>query len=161
MKIRQFIRKYRFEVTLVILTVIAVLLLVGNDSNNRIKGLVDQISNAVGNFLMRMLDGILENYAKLTPSDLFAFGLLLLIAFLVFFRIRWRVLTAPQFNVRVCPKCGHKIHRSHRKNTDRFLGTILFIALKRYKCVDRKCGWNGLVTAKSRMVELEPIIDEP
>ena len=110
---------------------------------------------------MRILNSIQLNYAKLTLSDLFAFGLLLLIAFLVFFRVRWRVLTAPQFNVRVCPKCWHKIHRSHRKNTDRFLGIILFIALKRYKCVDRKCGWNGLVTAKSRMVELEPILDEP
>lgn len=42
-----------------------------------------------------------------------------------------------------CPVCGkHNTTRIHRNRMDRFLS--LFLPLRRYRCLQPKCGWEGL-----------------
>lgn len=161
MKTLRLIRKYRFEISLSVIAVFAIALLVSGDRVDGTKGWINQILRGVGQFFSRMIEILRLDIGKLTPSDFVALGALLVVGFLILWRIRGRISNAPQFNVKVCPRCGSKLHRAHRKNWDRFLGGVLFLALKRYKCVDKKCAWNGLVTANSRTVELGSIMDEP
>jgi hypothetical protein len=157
MKIPKFIRTYRFEIIIFALAAIAIVLLVGDASNNLVKGITDRVYDSVWAFTARIGEWLRLRFAKFTPADFVAFVLLVIVAGLVFWRVRQRVSNAPGLNVRVCPRCGSKLHRAHRKPLDRVWSAILFLSLKRYACVDRKCGWNGLVTAKSRWVELEPV----
>lgn len=45
----------------------------------------------------------------------------------------------------VCPRCGHSIHRTHRRPLDRLASLI--VPLHRFRCSD--CGWSGLHVSSS------------
>jgi predicted RNA-binding Zn-ribbon protein involved in translation (DUF1610 family) len=44
-----------------------------------------------------------------------------------------------------CPRCGHSIHRSHRRPLDRVASLV--VPLQRFRCSE--CGWSGLHVSSS------------
>jgi predicted RNA-binding Zn-ribbon protein involved in translation (DUF1610 family) len=81
---------------------------------------------------------------RLTVADLA--GFLLLMAFLAI--IAWRELarlanSAP-LSADACPSCGGDLYRIHRSSSDRLLGSLSGIPLRRYQCSNETCGWQGL-----------------
>lgn len=42
-----------------------------------------------------------------------------------------------------CPRCGHSIHRSHRRPLDRVVSLV--VPLQRFRCSE--CGWSGVRTS--------------
>jgi len=65
----------------------------------------------------------------------------------VTWRIRWRLITAPRFAKRVCPRCGSALHRIHRHSLDHVIN--LFVPVRRYRCGNRECSWRGLRVGRS------------
>ena len=155
MKMSKFIRAYRFEIMMMVLVAIAILFLIGDDTHNAVRGFTDRISIAVGLFMMQLWEGIRLRLFGLSPSDYVGLGLLIVAAVLIYWRMRWRVASAPRLNTQVCPLCGSKLHRAHRKSLDKVIGGVLFLSLRRYKCVNSECSWNGLLTAESRKIKSE------
>lgn len=159
MKLSKLVRKYRIEFALTGITILAFFLLVGENRLGVVSGWTDQISQGARQWVALELETLRRDLASRSSINLIALGLLGLVLLLIPWRIRVWIENAPRFNTHECPKCGRKLHRARRKISDRVLGTVLFLALRRYKCVDRNCSWNGLVTAKSRQVELEPFAE--
>lgn len=156
MKLRKFVQKYRVEFLLLAVAVVAILLLVGGNQIGAFKGQVESFFAIIGQFFKQIFVSLQLSFSSLSPTNLLAIGLLLLVALLIPWRIRSWIVSSPRFNLKVCPRCESKLHRSHRKFSDRVLGVVLFLSIRRYKCIDRNCGWQGLVTAQSRKPELEP-----
>lgn len=160
MKMSKLIRKYRIEFALAVLAIFAILLLIGENRLGVVSGSVNQVFQGGRQWVALTLDTIRRDFASRSFLNLTALGLLVLVLLLIPWRIRVWIENAPRFNTHECPKCGRKVHRARRNISDRALGAILFLPLRRYKCVDRNCSWNGLVTAKSRQVELEPFAED-
>jgi hypothetical protein len=83
-----------------------------------------------------------------TMSDLTAYLLLVVVAGLVIWRVRHRLLTLPRFSDTQCPSCGSELVRIHRHGSDRVLG--LFVPLRRYRCKNDECGWQGRRVYRSK-----------
>jgi hypothetical protein len=73
-------------------------------------------------------------------------GLMLLLAFLAIFA--WRALVrlaeSAGLSADACPSCGRDLHRIHRSAFDRLVSRVSGIPLRRYRCSDETCGWQGL-----------------
>jgi hypothetical protein len=80
----------------------------------------------------------------LTATDLA--GSLLILAFLAIIGLRERARLAKSLRLSAdaCPSCGGKIYRIHRSGFDRWIGSVSGIPLRRYRCSDETCGWEGL-----------------
>ncbi|GAB4565843.1 MAG: hypothetical protein Kow0047_16770 [Anaerolineae bacterium] len=63
-------------------------------------------------------------------------------------RLRWRLSTHPALSRLVCPVCGSRLHRIHRRRRDRVLS--LLVPVRRYRCANDECGWEGLRYGRSR-----------
>lgn len=155
MKRLKSLKPYRFEIIVAALAIIAIFLLLGDDSHNAVRGFVTRMMADSLSFFERIREALGVQVRDLTPADFVAIGLLFVVFGLIYWRVRWRIWNAPKLNVHVCPLCGSKLHRVQRKQSDRILGAVLILSLRRYKCVHRQCGWSGLVTSKSRQIELE------
>jgi predicted RNA-binding Zn-ribbon protein involved in translation (DUF1610 family) len=81
---------------------------------------------------------------RLTVANLA--GFVLLIAFLAIFawRGRGRLANSALLSAEACPSCGAELHRIHRSAFDRLLGRLSGIPLRRYRCNNETCGWQGL-----------------
>ncbi|MEJ2599397.1 MAG: hypothetical protein P8Z00_13765 [Anaerolineales bacterium] len=84
-------------------------------------------------------------------------GFLLLLAFLVIlvWRQRWRLMNSPRLSAKICPDCGGELHRVHRHSFDRLLGNLSGIPLRRYKCGNEYCGWEGLRRRRKHQIRAE------
>ena len=51
---------------------------------------------------------------------------------------------------RSCPQCGGPAARVSRKLTDRMLSVVM--PVKRYRCFDLNCNWEGLLMSRRRPV---------
>ena len=91
----------------------------------------------VGNFLQR-----------LTFSDLIGGALLIAALVLLYLRGRWRLMTMERFTARVCPGCGGRLHRVHRRPIDRLVNVI--VPVVRYRCRNPECRWRGLRVKRAR-----------
>ncbi|HNB51920.1 MAG TPA: hypothetical protein PK530_08250 [Anaerolineales bacterium] len=156
MKRTKFFRKYRVEILLAFLAGIAMLILVGDATLTAAIQAFNGFFVTIWNIFSESWKTLQTNLSVGAPSDIIAVGILLLVVFLIPWRIRLWLQKAPRFNVRTCPQCGSRIHRARRNLLDRMVGAVLFIPLRRYACIERKCGWHGLVTAQSRQIEAEP-----
>jgi len=87
-------------------------------------------------------DGVVRFFQSRTLSDLI--GILFLVSALaiILWRIRWRLLNTVRYTGRQCPRCGSALHRVHRRGLDRALNVA--VPVRRYRCDNRECHWNGL-----------------
>jgi hypothetical protein len=151
-KAGKFWREWRAEIVIGLLVVLAVFLLVEqmNIRQSLYAGLVTLVE-----WLNRAATGVIEGLARLarttTVSDLTAYVLLLVVAGLVVWRVRHRLLTMPRFSDLHCPQCGGELTRMHRRWSDRVLGW--FVPLRRYQCRNHDCAWQGLRVYRSKRAE--------
>lgn len=107
---------------------------------------------ALAEGITRAASGAVEGLGRLarttTLSDLTAYVLLLVVAGLVIWRVRHRLLTVPRFSELQCPQCGGELTRIHRHSSDRALGW--FVPLRRYQCKNSECTWQGLRVYRSK-----------
>lgn len=96
--------------------------------------LIDWVAAYLGTHLSELLESALR------PSNLLAVVLLVVSISMLWKRIRSRLLQAAAQTPKSCPRCGHSIHKQHRRNVEHLLS--YFIPMRRYHC--RQCGWKGL-----------------
>jgi hypothetical protein len=82
---------------------------------------------------------------KLTAANLLGFALLLVVVALIVWRLRSRLAESPHLSATACPSCGGEIRRVHRNSWDRLVGNIIGVPLRRYRCNNQSCGWQGLL----------------
>jgi predicted RNA-binding Zn-ribbon protein involved in translation (DUF1610 family) len=135
--------EWRVEILIGLMVAVAIFLLVERmQIRQTLLGWLRQAVQAVGQVAGGLLRGLVDFVRNTTLSDLVGYALLL--GALVFFlwRVRWRLMTAPRFTTRACPRCGNDLIRVHRHAADRLLN--LFVPVRRYRCKDGSCGWSGL-----------------
>jgi predicted RNA-binding Zn-ribbon protein involved in translation (DUF1610 family) len=88
---------------------------------------------------------------QLTLAKLVGFALLAAVAATFAWRQRNRLATSEHFSASACPACGGELHRIHRSSLDRLAGRLTGIPLRRYRCSDRSCGWQGLLRRRERL----------
>ncbi len=104
-----------------------------------------QFLRELGGDVVRGIEAFVQST---TVSDLTGYTLLLVALVAVAWRTRWRLMTMPRFTSRTCPQCGSDLHRIHRRPSDRLLD--LFVPVRRYRCKNRDCRWQGLRVKRSR-----------
>lgn len=92
--------------------------------------------------------GLKRFVRRTTLSDLIGYSLLLLALGVMIWRMRRRLMTLPRFTEYQCPRCGGDLHRIHRLRRDHMLD--LFVPVRRYRCKNSDCRWQGLRTKRSR-----------
>ena len=113
-----------------------------------ILGWLRQGYQALGALVGGSLLGLVGFVRNTTLSDLTAYLLLLIVVVIVVWRTRWRLMRAPRFTVRACPRCGSDLHRIRRRLQGRLLN--LYVPVRRYRCQDRDCPWTGLRVGTGR-----------
>jgi hypothetical protein len=68
---------------------------------------------------------------------------------LILWRIRYRLERSPRFTSENCPRCNGKLVRLHRRWIDRIFTKLFLPHTHRYRCVNRECGWSGLLHKRS------------
>ena len=102
----------------------------------------------LNHLMASLVEGVSGFLLGTTLSDLIAYLLLALVAALVIWRTRTRLLSEPRFTTIKCPHCGSGLHRIHRRSRDRLIN--LFVPVRRYQCKDRDCRWDGLRVYRGR-----------
>ena len=148
-RVSGFWREWRVEIAIALLICLAIFLLVEqmNIRQSVYAWLVALIAR-----LGHLLDGLSQWLANLvrttTVSDLIAYLLLLVVAGLVIWRVRHRLLTVPRFSDSQCPRCGSDLSRIHRRASDRLLS--FFVPVRRFQCKNGECEWRGLRVYQSK-----------
>jgi predicted RNA-binding Zn-ribbon protein involved in translation (DUF1610 family) len=81
----------------------------------------------------------------LTVTQLAGFVLLLAFLAILAWRVWWRLANSARLSAGACPVCGGSLYRVHRSSLDRLLGSLSGVPLRRYRCSDEDCGWEGLL----------------
>jgi len=141
--------EWRVEILVLLLVALAVFLLVEQmQIRQTLLVWLRQAFQALGDLgggIRQWLVGFVQNT---TLSDLTGYALLLIALAFVVWRTRWRLMTIPRFTESKCPYCGSDLHRIHRRWRDRVLG--LYVPLRRYRCGNRDCRWEGLRVSSAR-----------
>jgi hypothetical protein len=137
------------ELLVVFLVLLAIFLLLERTNIRQtlfawLKALLAGLERLISNFVQYVV-GLVRGT---TLSDLVAYLLLLIVAVLVVWRIRWRLMSSSRFTEIKCPSCGNDLHRIHRHTWDRVVN--LFVPVRRYQCKNRDCRWRGLRVQTSR-----------
>jgi hypothetical protein len=134
---------WRVEVVIVAVVALAVFLLVERmEIRQTFLAWARQGYRTATYLLGDMLRGLEAVRQRATISDVTGLVLLAVALAVVTWRIRWRLLRAPRYSARTCPLCGKDLRRTHRRRRDRILN--LYVPVRRYRCRNRDCGWNGL-----------------
>lgn len=91
---------------------------------------------------------LLYEVAHVTLSDAVGAMVIVLAMWIIIRRVRWRMVHSEYLASRVCPKCGSRLHRAHRRTPDRLITWIL--PLRRYRCTNHDCRWTGLKLMETR-----------
>lgn len=142
---KHFIKEYAVELASAFLIIIGIFMMADFTVRNIILSAVTETAKVVINIFMRFLAGIDSGVSTLSPSELVVGLLILLAVGFIVWRIRYRFQTGKRWTVDYCPKCSGPIMRVHRHLWDRLLGATFFPEARRYRCVDTKCGWSGLL----------------
>jgi hypothetical protein len=82
---------------------------------------------------------------QLTTAKLAGFVLLGAVAAMLAWRQWSRLVDSERLSATTCPSCGGDLRRIHRNWLDRLAGRLSGIPLRRYRCNDESCGWQGLL----------------
>lgn len=137
-----FWREWRVEILIALLVCVALFLLLEQmNIRQSLYAWLLALADGLTSLLIGALQGLARFIRATTVSDLTAYLLLLVVAGLVIWRTRHRLLTLPRFSDAQCPRCGSELSRIHRRSSDRVLG--IFVPLRRYRCKNSECGWQG------------------
>jgi hypothetical protein len=112
------------------------------------EGWFRQTLRSIGRLGPASIDWLTGLAGRLTVSSLLGAFLLAVAAYVLVRRVRWRVMTSPRYTTRECPRCGGELHRVHRTRLDRALN--LLVPVRRFRCRNRECRWEGLRVGSSR-----------
>lgn len=147
-RLGQTLRNWWVEILVAVLVLLAIFLLVERmNIRQSLLTWVRQLIDGLGTLADNLSTGALSFVRGTTLSDLTAYLLLLVVAALVIWRVRWRLLTSPRWTELACPRCGSDLQRVHRYLRDRVVSVIVPVA--RYQCRNRECHWHGLRVRKS------------
>jgi hypothetical protein len=142
---KHFIKEYAVEIASAILIIVGIFLMVDFTIRGIILAALAKIAKTLLGTFMGFLAGIDNGASTLSPAELVGGLLILLAVSFIVWRIRYRFQTGKRWTVDYCPKCSGPIMRVHRNLWDRLLGATFFPEARRYRCVDTKCGWSGLL----------------
>jgi hypothetical protein len=138
--LRRILREWRVEIILsAALALAAFLLLERMDIRATLWSGLNRLVDAAGAAALRVLGLVMPT----TLSDLVGLLLVIGVAILAAWRLRWRLMRSPSLTGRVCPRCGSSLKRIHRKPLDRAINTII-VPIHRYTCSNSTCRWRGL-----------------
>lgn len=145
----RFWRNWWVEIIIALLVLLAIFLLVER-MNIRLTlySWVVTMLAGLNNLMASLVQGVSGFVLGTTLSDLVAYLLLTLVAGLVIWRTRTRLLSEPRLTTIKCPYCGSGLHRIHRRSCDRLVN--LFVPVRRYQCQNRDCRWKGLRVYRGR-----------
>jgi hypothetical protein len=103
---------------------------------------LNRLDDALMSFVGRAIETLMRFRASLGLSETIAIPLFLVLLVAIVWRVRWRLQRTPSLVSLTCPRCGGRIHRSHRHATDRLIS--LFVPVRRYRCATKECRWHGL-----------------
>ncbi len=147
--IARFCAEWHVEIIIVVLVILAIFLLVERvPIRQTLLQWLRQGLQGLETLASKLLQGLFTFVGNTTLSDLTAYGLLIVAVAFVVWRTRWRLMTMPRFTTKECPRCGKELHRIHRHRLDRLLN--LLVPVRRYRCKDRECGWQGLRVGRSK-----------
>ena len=145
----RFWRSWRVEIIIALLVLLAIFLLIERmNIRETLYSWVVTMLAGLNNLMASLVQGVSGFVLGTTLSDLVAYLLLALVAVLVIWRTRSRLLSEPRFITIKCPHCGSGLHRIHRRSRDRLIN--LFVPVRRYQCQNRDCLWKGLRVYGSR-----------
>ncbi len=141
--------EWRVEIFIVLLAAFGIFLLVERmQIRQTLLGWLSQGLQALRNLGGGILRGVVDFVQNTTLSDLTGYVLLLIALAFVAWRARWRLTHMPRFTRTKCPRCGTDLHRIHRSRFDLVLD--LFVPVRRYRCKNHDCRWQGLRVKRSR-----------
>ena len=143
---KRFIKEYTVELIAAGVILLGFFLLVeGFPIRDRIVTAFTRAVSGILSGLNKFLTGLTSRVVALTASDALGILLVVLAAGFIVWRIRHRFETGKRWEIDFCPKCSGPVMRIHRTWWDRFLGATFLPEARRYRCMDPKCGWNGLL----------------
>ncbi|MCS6842700.1 MAG: hypothetical protein NZ528_00010 [Caldilineales bacterium] len=136
---RKQLSNWRLEIILVLLAALAAFLLLERmDIRRTIWRWLQQLMAALGGLARQLADLVIPT----TLSDFVGMALIIGVAVLAVWRVRWRLQRSPRFARPVCPRCGSPAKRIHRRPLDRLVNAV--IPVHRYICSSADCRWRGL-----------------
>jgi hypothetical protein len=136
-------RQYWFEIILLLVVVLGLFLIL---EQMNIRPMLRQWLRDLAATLPRsaaQFDAALERFSEqVSLSDLLGYALIVLALFAVVWRLRWRLSRTPALTLLRCPRCGGNVHRKHRTTADRLVSLV--VPVRRYRCVNHECHWQGL-----------------
>lgn len=137
---RRRVSNWRLEIALVGLLVLALFLLLEQwDIRGALwRGIMGLLAVSES-----ALSAIANALLSRTVSDLLGLVLIVMVAMIARWRVRWRIQQSPALTAKVCPRCGGELRRIHRRRSDKVLSWLLAPA-HRYTCNNKQCGWIGL-----------------
>lgn len=133
-KLKKLLKSYSFEIILFFLLLSGFfLLIVDVDLKQNIGILINLILDTLRNTFYFITHNVYDGFRIVKFSNLLGFLILLLGFYLTLKRWKNRLL---RFNnsSKICEKCNSKINRIKKSNHLRFLGFILRLKIRIYKC---------------------------
>jgi hypothetical protein len=120
---------------------------------------LSRIDDAAMALINRGIDASIWFRAGFGLSETIAIPLLLVVLIATAWRVRWRLQRTPSLVTLTCPRCGGRIHRTHRHASDRLISLV--VPVRRYRCMSKDCRWHGLrVEGISRQPQPAPVTEE-
>ena len=141
MRLRELLREYAVELIAGFLALLGVFLLVERmEIRVTILRLLRLGLRALAGTVQALVGTVAYRMVHVTTSDLLGLGLIALASAVVLWRVRVRLMK--RYADHACPKCGGELRRRHRHWPDRVLS--LLVPVKRYRCKNAGCQWEGL-----------------
>lgn len=140
-------REWWVEIVVALLVAFAIFLLVEQmDIRQTLFGWFADLLDSLDNLGSRLVEGVKRLARNTTLSDLTAYVLIVLVLGLATWRVRWRLLNSPRWTTQKCPECDSDLSRIRRGLGDRMVN--LFVPVRRYRCKNSECRWQGLRIGK-------------
>jgi len=140
----KFLNRYGSDLTILPLFVAGIYLLVEKRKISRdIFEFLGALFSKIGHVIYVVFRAIYDWFARTETSDVVGYLLIFLALFAIMNKIR-RHTVQNYPNTKECPNCQSELNRMHRKPIHKFLGRILFLRFKQYRCTNRECHWKGI-----------------
>ncbi len=135
-------REYRFELTVVSIFALGVFLLVEKMKiKSYVYRLIIAINSAIKSIFFYIMTTVLKIVSGIETSDIVGIILILIAAYMVFIRTRFRIFRR-YASLSTCPTCDGDLKRTHRTPLQKLIEIALFAKVKHYSC--KKCDYTGI-----------------